>query len=286
VTARPRAALLVERAGPRTTVQDLGRPHLAHLGVPAAGAADVAALRAANAAVGNRPGAAALESTLGGDILVATTPLTLAVTGARTDLRVDGDAVAPGGVVHLAAGQRLQVGRARDGVYVYVAVAGGVDVPVVLGSRSTDTLSHLGGRLIGAGDVLEVGPVTPQGGRGSAAAPLPSRTAPLRLMPGPHLSLVDEQVWATLLGTRWTVTPASDRVALRLAGPSLEPRLRGIRSEGLVPGAVQLPPDRQPVLFLANHPVTGGYPVIAVVRSADVGRAAQHRPGEHLSFAE
>ena len=263
-------ALRVVRAGPRTTVQDLGRRGYAHLGVPAAGAVDAGSMHAANAAVGNPVGTAVLESTLGGDVLVATDTVTLAVVGSR-----DGD-----GVTHLDPGAELRLGRAA-GVYVYVAVAGGIDVPPVLGSRSYDTLSRLGPPPLSAGDLLRVGNTTGV----SYAAPRPDgEGGPLRVVPGPHLDRTPPATFDALCATGWTVSAHSDRVGLRLSGERLDAGIAGIASEGLVAGAVQLPPDGNPVVFLANHPVTGGYPVIAVVAAADIGRAAQTRPGSPLRF--
>jgi biotin-dependent carboxylase-like uncharacterized protein len=264
------SALRVIRAGPRTTVQDSGRIGFAHLGVPVAGAVDVASMRAANAAVGNAWDAAVLESTLGGDVLAADGGgVTVAVVGTATD----------DGVVTLQPGETLRVGRAA-GAYVYVAVAGGVDVEPVLGSQSHDSLSRLGPPPLSTGQVLPVGSAigTPYD------VVCTGRTGPLHVLPGPHLHLLPPGVLDALVAAEWTVTPQADRVALRLAGPPIAPGIDGIASEGLVAGAVQLPPDGAPVLFLANHPVTGGYPVVAVVQSDDIGGAAQSRPGAVVRF--
>jgi len=264
-------ALRVVRAGPRTTVQDGGRIGFAHLGVPVAGAVDVATLRAANAKVGNDWDAAVLESTLGGDVLAAEGGcVTVAVVATASD----------DDVVTLQPGQPLRIGRAA-GAYVYVAVAGGLDVEPVLGSRCNDSLSGLGPPPLSTGQLLPVGSTT---GTPYDVERL-GGTGPLRVLPGPHLELLPTGLLDALVGAEWTVTPRADRVALRLAGPALDPGIGGIASEGLVPGAVQLPPDGQPVLFLANHPVTGGYPVVAVVTADDLDRAAQSRPGATLRFA-
>jgi biotin-dependent carboxylase-like uncharacterized protein len=265
-------ALRVVRAGPRTTVQDLGRRGFAHLGVPVAGAADLRSCAAANAAVGNPPEAAVLESTLGGDVLEAAGDVVVAVVGAGS-LRVE----------RLEAGAQLRVGRAT-GAYAYVAVAGGFDVAAVLGSRSTDTLSGLGPPLVRAGILLPVLAPDRSAARdiGAAAAVESSPELTVPVWPGPHLDLLRPQLYDDLVAAQWTVTPMADRVALRLAGPDLRPGIDGIRSEGLVPGAIQVPPAGRPVVFLANHPPTGGYPVAAVVRHDALPAVAQARPGARL----
>lgn len=264
--------LRVVRAGPRTTVQDAGRHGYAHLGVPAAGVADSASAATANAAVGNLPDAAVLESTLGGDLLEADADLVVAVVGAGP-IRVE----------RLRTGEQLRVGRA-DGAYLYVAVAGGIAVDPVLGSRSTDSLSGLGPPVLRTGAVVPIGPADMSDPRdrleeGGSDNPV------MEVWPGPHLGLLRQGLYDDLLAHVWTVTPAADRVALRLSGPELSPGVDGIDSEGLVPGAIQVPPDGQPVLFLANHPPTGGYPVAAVVAHEALPRAAQSRPGARLRFA-
>jgi biotin-dependent carboxylase-like uncharacterized protein len=265
-------ALRVLRTGPRTTLQDEGRNRLAHVGVPRAGAVDRRAMQRGNAAVGNPPAATVIESTLGGDVLAADGDVLVSVGGAVAE-----------DVVHLSAGEQFRVPRASSGVYVYVAVAGGFDVAPVLGSHSRDTLSGLGPAPLQPGDLLLVaGPVgrpteTSLFGDAGAGDPIPA-------FRGPHLDLVGPHVFDELLSAEWTVTPAADRVALRLSGPRLEPLVAGIESEGVVPGAIQLPPDGRPVVFLANHPVTGGYPVIAVVAFAALPQVAQSRPGASLRF--
>lgn len=155
------SGLLVVRPGPLTTVQDLGRRGVAHLGVPRAGALDEPALRAANRLVGNEPGAAGLETTLGGVALRALGPVVVAVTGAPSPVRVDGRPAAWGAPVAVPAGAVLEVGAATAGVRGYLAVAGAIAVPPVLGSRSTDLLSGLGPAPLAAGDRLPVGPPPP-----------------------------------------------------------------------------------------------------------------------------
>ena len=279
--------LRVEAVGASVLVQDQGRPGWAHLGVPRSGALDRPAADLANRLVGNPPDAACLEVLLGGLVVTAGQGLWVAVTGAPCEVDVDGRAEVFAGAVRLPAGSRLSLGTPRAGLRSYVAVGGGVDVPPVLGSRSTDTLGRVGPAPVAAGDVLPVGAV------GSSPAPLdtprPPGRGPLRLSRGPRADHVAGDVLALLERTSYTVSPDSDRVGLRLVGDPL-PLLRhtGSRpvaelpSEGMVLGAVQVPPDGRPVVFLADHPTTGGYPVVAVVEPADLWQCAQLRPGERV----
>jgi allophanate hydrolase subunit 2 len=175
------------------------------------------------------------------------------------------------------------VSSGSEAVYSYLAVAGGVDVPPVLGSRSRDTLTGIGPAQLAAGDVVLIGR-GPVGERVERQAVVASSQS-LLLLPGPHLDRFPAGAFDQLLqGGEWTVGPRSDRTALRLDGPPVVPSRHDLPSEGLVPGAVQVPPDGQPILFLANHPTTGGYPLIGVVAADDVGRAAQLRPGRSLRF--
>jgi biotin-dependent carboxylase-like uncharacterized protein len=278
--------LTVLAAGPLATVQDRGRPGWAAIGVPRSGAADRGAADLANRLVGNDPAAATVEVTAGGLRLRAERTVLVAVTGAPAPLDVDGRPAPHNAPVTLRAGSVLALGLPPVGLRSYVAVRGGVDVVPVLGSRSTDLLSGLGPGRLAEGDRLPVGtlaadePVVDV-----AAVRAPSSEPVLRVLPGPRRDWLVAAAWAALTAAEWTVTADSDRVGLRLAGPRLE-RARDdeLPSEGLVPGALQVPPDGAPVLFLADHPVTGGYPVLAVVVSADLGAAAQLRPGDRLRF--
>jgi biotin-dependent carboxylase-like uncharacterized protein len=277
-------AVEVQRTGPRTTVQDLGRPGYAHLGVSRAGAADPGSLRRANALVGNSDDAAALESTLGGLAVIAIGTVSLASVGAP--ITVDGvEHEAP---VTVDDGASVRVATPSAGVYSYLAVAGGFDLPAVLGSRSTDTLSGLGPTVLAAGDVLPIGGQSGDGQSGDgqrATNELRTADGPLHIVLGPRDDWFTDDAVRQLLATEWTVQPDSDRTGLRLAGPPLEQRTNDeLPSEGMIAGAIQVPPDGQPIVFLANHPTTGGYPVMAVIRSDDVGRAAQTRPGQRLRF--
>lgn len=281
--------LAVVKPGLLTTVQDLGRPGYAHLGVARSGALDAPALVRANALVGNPPSAAGLETTLTGVTLRAEADLTVAVTGAVAPITVDGQPVAFDAPVAVPAGSVIQVGPARTGVRSYVAVAGGITVPPVLGSRATDTLSGLGPAPLRAGVVLPVGPsgaapdVT-----GLAAPPAASQGSgdvTVRVRLGPRHDWFTGLARAALLEQPYALTPKSNRVGARLAGPSLTRATPGeLASEGIVLGAIQVPADGQPLIFLADHPTTGGYPVIAVVERADLPLIAQARPGTTIRF--
>lgn len=272
--------------GPLATVQDLGRPGWASIGVTASGAADRSAAALANRLVGNDPAAAVVEVTAGGLRVRAGGTLLVAVTGAPVPVVVDGRAAPFDAPLALAPGAVLTLGLPAVGLRSYLAVRGGVDVPPVLGSRSTDTLSGLGPHPLRAGDRLPVGSLAAEEPFVDVAAVRPPSTRPvLRVLPGPRRDWLQPAAWDALVGEPWAVTPDSDRVGLRLVGPRLE-RARDdeLPSEGLVPGAVQVPPGGEPVLFLVDHPVTGGYPVLAVVSTDDLPAAAQLRPGDVVRF--
>lgn len=262
--------IVVLRPGPLSTVQDAGRPGLAHVGVPHAGAADAVAYARANRQVGNRPGAAALEMT---------------AVGPQLRFEVDATVAVHDRVRFVPAGTVLDVGPLGTGVRGYLAVRGGLDVAPVLGSRSTCTLSGLGPPTLQEGDRLAIGRAV--AGEPLVAEPTPAEgTGPLRLLLGPRDDALTDAGLHALLRQEFTVLPASDRTGLRLDGPPLERAgTAELPSEGLVVGSVQVPPDGCPVLFLANHPTTGGYPVVAVVVQSDLPRAAQSAPGDVLRFA-
>jgi biotin-dependent carboxylase-like uncharacterized protein len=278
--------LTVLAPGALATVQDRGRPGWASIGVPRSGAADPASAALANRLVGNDPAAAVVEVTVGGLRVRAERTVLVAVTGAPAPVEIGGRPAPVNAPVTLPAGAVLALGVPRTGLRSYLAVRGGVDVPPVLGSRSTDTLSGLGPAPLRAGDVLPVGRLAadePTVDVAPVAAPTASPV--LRVLPGPRRDWLAPAAWAALSGEPWEVTADSDRVGLRLAGPPLDRARDGeLPSEGLVAGAVQVPPDGAPVLFLADHPVTGGYPVLAVVMTADLPMAAQLRPGDRLRF--
>jgi biotin-dependent carboxylase-like uncharacterized protein len=274
--------LTVVDAGVLTTIQDLGRPGFAHLGVPRAGALDAPAAALGNRIVGNPPSAAVLETTVAGCALRSVTGHWVAITGAPCHVTVGGHEAAFAAPVWVAAGATLVVGPATTGVRSYVAVAGGITVDPVLGSRSTDTLAWVGPPLVSAGVELPIG--APQHEPQAHDTPRPPAAGPLRLLPGPRADWFTDAL-GHLCATSYAVGEASNRIGLRLRGTPLNRMRDGeLASEGMVLGAVQVPPDGQPVIFLADHPVTGGYPVAAVVHPDDLHRCAQLRPGEQVRF--
>ena len=270
------------------TVQDLGRPGLAALGVGRSGAADAGALRLANRLLGNPEEAAAIEVVLGRlGVRACGGGLYVALTGAPCPVTVDGRAAAPGSVVWVPDGAVLRLGIPPSGLRSYLAVRGGLDVAPVLGSRSTDTLAGLGPAPLAAGARLPVGrPPAHHPVVDHAHVPHPATgEVRLRVVPGPRADWFTPAAHLALLEASYEVTADSDRVGMRLAGTALErARHDELPSEGMTLGALQVPPSGQPTLFLADHPVTGGYPVIAVVVGADVDLAAQARPGQRLRF--
>ncbi|MGC4852289.1 biotin-dependent carboxyltransferase family protein [Micromonospora sp. DT4] len=278
------AEIEVLRAGALTTVQDLGRPGWAHLGVPRSGALDPAALRLANRLVGNTEEAAGLEITLTGCALRLTRATTVAITGAEVTVRAGERAGDTGRPLTVPAGTVLRVGPARRGVRSWLAVAGGIDVPAVLGSRATDTLSGLGPAPLRDGDRLPLGPPTGEPAPVDVTigvTPAPELRLGVRL--GPRDDWFTPTALDRLFGSAYTVSPVSNRVGARLAGAALPRAVAGeLPSEGIVLGAVQVPADGQPLIFLADHPTTGGYPVIGVV--TDVTPLAQARPGTTVRF--
>lgn len=283
--ARPEVEVLA--TGPLVLVQDRGRPGLAAVGVGRSGAADAGALRLANRLVGNGPGAAGLEVLLGGLVLRFPAGGVVALAGAEVPADVDGVPVAPHAATRVPPGGVLRTSTAARGLRLYVAVRGGVDVPPVLGSRAADRLAGIGPAPLRVGDTLPVG--TDVVGSAQPWADPPRDwpgTVVLRVAPGPRPDWFATGEFERLLAGRFAVSPASDRVALRLDGPPVERADRGeLPSEPLAPGAVQVPPDGRPVVFGVDHPVTGGYPVVAVVEPRSRDRAAQLRPGDTVRFA-
>ena len=278
--------LTVLAPGPLTTVQDRGRPGRASIGVPRSGAADRPAAALANRLVGNDPSAAVLETTAGGLRVRAERTLLVAVTGAPAPLTLGGRAAALHAPITLQPGAELSLGLPPVGLRSYLAVRGGIDVPEVLGSRSTDTLSGLGPAPLRAGDLLPVGGLAAEEPVVDVAAVRPPVVRPvLSVLSGPRRDWLEPAAWTSLCSAEWTVSADSNRVGLRLTGPRLSRAVDDeLPSEGLVPGALQVPPGGAPVLFLADHPVTGGYPVLAVVVTADLPAVAQVRPGDVVRF--
>lgn len=292
---------MLEVLGPglHTTVQDGGRPDAAALGVPRSGACDPLALAAANLLLGNAPDAAALEMTLVGPELAVREACVVALAGAdlRATVPEDGRRLRPGTSHLLRPGSTITFGAARDGARGYLALAGGVDVPVVLGSRSTAPVGGFGGlegRPLAEGD--QVRPAHPEvlglGGRswpgpgGSSGVALHVGPRTVHIVDGPHAAEFPPGAMALLLETAWTVTPRSDRMGVRLAGPPLPPA-EGPEpaSLGMTWGAVQVPAGGAPIVLLADHPTVGGYRVIAVAASADRPVLGQLRAGDEVRFA-
>jgi biotin-dependent carboxylase-like uncharacterized protein len=292
--------MTILRTGPLTVIKDEGRPGHAGQGVAPSGAVDRGAYARANALVGNPRGAAALECTLGGLRVRFDEPATVALTGTDAVLTVDGTRTAVEEVVSVPAGAEVAVTMPRRGLRSYLAVRGGLAVPAVLGSRSTDRLAGIGPAKPAVGDTLPIGPApdtpAPAAPPSDSSPPAASPSAessggpadadpPLEVDLGPRDDWFTAAAIETLLSAEFTVSPSSDSVGLRLDGPVLaRARTEELPSEGVVRGSVQVPPDGHPIVFQADHPVTGGYPVIAVLTPAAADRAAQARPGARLRF--
>jgi len=283
--------LRVIAPGPLSTVQDLGRYGWQRFGVPVSGALDDFSHRVANRLVGNPDGAATLEMTLAGAKLEALAPVSLAVAGADMPLSLNQRPVEAWQCLRLEPGDVLTVGTARAGVRAYLALAGGIEVPRVMGSRSTNLgggFGGLAGRSLRRGDVLAAG--APAGGRRQRRLPPEHRPAwerrvNLRALPGPQDDYFDQGL-TVFFASEFTVTPDTDRVGCRLQGPEVplaRGRSAGIISEPLAPGGVQVPADGQPIILLGEQTV-GGYAKIATVLSVDLPRVAQLRPGDRVAF--
>ncbi|MCX5397815.1 biotin-dependent carboxyltransferase family protein [Streptomyces sp. NBC_00102] len=288
--------LRVVRAGALTTVQDAGRTGWAHLGVPGAGALDGPAHRLANRLVGNDPAAAVLETTATGCAVRPDRPVVAVVGGAVCRVTVDGRPAAWGAPVRVPAGAVLEAGPALSGLRSYLAFAGGLEPEAVLGSRSADLLSGLGPPPLRDGDTLPLGEPPATGPALPAAAPWAAAPAApgglvLPVRPGPRHDWFTGAALRTLTTAVYRVSAASNRIGLRTEGPALERAgsaggVTGgeLPSEGMVLGAVQVPPDGRPVVFLHDHPTTGGYPVVGVVPADALAAAAQAVPGIPLRF--
>lgn len=293
-------ALEVLEPGLYTTVQDAGRPGYRSRGLPASGAMDLLALESANAAVGNEPHDAALEFTMPGPALRALQEVTIAVAGAGLPVSIDGAPVSPGRATPMARGQTLAVGgqppqqRGQPpwrGVWAYLAIGGGIDVPRPLGSAATYLPGRLGGiagRRLMAGDVLgRLGEPARRSPAASGAVVLPADEVVVRVVRGPQADRFTDEAMRTLTSSAYEVTTQSDRVGVRLAGPALSHRGRtDFLSDGMLPGALQVPADGQPIVIMADGPTTGGYPKIGVVVSEDLRLLAQARPGTQVRFVD
>lgn len=278
------ASVTVLATGALTTLQDGGRPGQAAMGVGRSGACDRASYRLSNRLVGNPENAAVLEVTFGGLWVRADQDIVIVTTGARCD-----GAHAHNAPTTLGSGKDLRLGAPASGLRTYVAARGGFTTELILGSRSTDVLSGLGPTPIAVDDVLPIGtPNHPAPGIDLAPVQDPQTgDVTVCISPGPRRDWFTDQAWNTLTSHSYTVTSDSNRVGLRLDGPPLErTRTQELQSEGMARGALQIPPSGAPVLFLADHPITGGYPVIAYVNDHDVDRCGQLRPGQKVHLRE
>lgn len=277
--------------GPLSLVQDRGRTGYADLGVGRSGAADLPAMQLANRLVGNPAGAAVIEVTLGDLTLRVDGPTWIAITGAPLAVLAGGRARWTGEPVPVPAGGCVELGRPERGLRSYLAVRGGVAVAPVLGSRSTDRLSGLGPKPLVAGARIPVGTPCGRWMPVDTATEFPppgiDEDVKLSLMFGPRDDWFEPEARELLLGSRFEVTADSDRVGLRISGPVLPRRVSAeLASEGVVQGSLQVPPGGRPTIFGPDHPVTGGYPVIAVVPSRDHHLTAQLRPGQGIRFRD
>lgn len=278
----------VLRPGLLTTLQDLGRHGYGHLGVPEAGAADGFSLRIANRLAGNRDGAAALEMTGEGASLRFEAAARVALAGGELEAKLDGIPVPLYQTLDVKAGAVLECGRITQGWRTYLAVAGGIETPKVLGSASSDTLAGLGPAPLETGQRLSTGaPESRLEGAYLRAPPRYPRSTTLRVLAGPEQDWFSPDALRRFATSVFKVLPRSDRTGARLQGPGLAlSRAAELPSMGMTAGAVQVPPSGQPIALLTNHGATGGYPVIANVISADLGALAQLAPGAELRFSE
>ncbi len=281
----------IREPGPLTTVQDLGRAGQLRYGVPPSGPMDRESFLLANRLVGNPDGAAGLECTYMGPRFQTDAPCAVAVTGAPAPVTVNDQPAPRWTTIVLGAGDTVRVGAPRAGVRSYVAISGGIDVPIVLGSRATYVRGRLGGvegRPLRAGDVLALG-AGPQPPVRAVAAP-PAVGAEdetvVRVILGPQADRFTDEGIRTLLGSAYEMTPQSDRMGARLRGPRIaHARGHDIISDGIALGSIQVPGDGQPIVLLADRQSTGGYTKVATLCSFDVGRLSQVKPGQRVRFA-
>jgi len=286
-------ALEVIQPGAFTTVQDLGRYGYQKYGVSPSGAMDRFALRVANLLAGNEEGEAAIEATLLGPRLRALAELRVAFTGADLSPAVDGRPVAMWRAVRVARGSVLSFGAPRSGCRAYLAIGGGIDFPVVMGSRSIHVRSGLGGdgRALAGGDVIKI---KDPGDRGEKSEfpvlpaefiPVYGRQEEVRVLLGPQADSFTRKGIETFLSSSYEITPQADRMGYRLKGPKVEHRSGAdILTDGTPPGSIQVPGDGQPIILLADGQTTGGYAKIAVVASVDLDLLGQARPGDKVRF--
>lgn len=282
-------AIEILGTGPLSTIQDLGRPGHSAVGVPASGALDAEALKLANRLVGNDESCAGIEATFGGLRVRARGGAVVAVTGAVAEVRDDARAQCSHRAIYMPDGASLQIGTPIFGARCYLAVRGGIAGSRIYGSLSTDLLSGLGTPLR-AGQTLPVGRQPPRPVPAADAIPFSGQdsneTVIVRVILGPRDRWFTREALSRLTSSAWNVDSRSNRVGLRLVGPTLTRRVHDeLPSEGVVKGAVQVPSGGQPIVFLNDHPVTGGYPVIAVALESDLDVLAQCRAGQVVRFS-
>ncbi len=283
-------ALHVLSCGPATSLQDRGRFGWQRFGIGPAGAMDAQALALANLLVGNAAGTGAIEFALaGGRFRLAGGRARVALAGPDCVLRVDGRPIAALTTATVEDGQTIDIGAVSGGIFAYLAVAGGLAVAPVLGSVALHLRAGIGGldgRPLRTGDRLPLVVAAPAGPDRTGPA-LPPASGPIRVLPGPQDDHFTAAGIATFLGSDYTVSPQSDRMGLRLLGAAIAHGAKGtnIVSDGIATGAIQVPGSGEPLVLLADRQTTGGYPKIATVISADLGRLAQSRPGAVLRFA-
>jgi biotin-dependent carboxylase-like uncharacterized protein len=280
--------ITILKAAVQTTVQDLGRHGLRHLGVGAAGAMDQLALMIGNYLVANPANAAGLELCMPPARIRLDAHCAIALTGADCSARLDNTPLVVGHRVVVEAGQTLDLSAARSGIRAYLCLSGGIDVPQVLGSRSTDLSAGIGGldgRLMRDGDVLKISQSTLPS-RAPAAVLLPQMGSMIRVIPGPDADEFAPDWRDALLQASWKVTNQSNRMGYRLDGPALIRRAtEELRSHAVFPGVIQVPAGGAPIVLMADAQATGGYPRIASVIAADQWRLAQIAPGRSIQFA-
>lgn len=289
----------IVHSGIQSSVQDLGRVGFCRIGVAVSGAMDAFALKVANILVGNEEGAAAIEATLGGFEIRFLADTIFALTGADAAAALDGEPLPPWWVQGVSAGQTLKAGWPRQGMRSYVAVSGGLEAPVIMGSRSTDLKGGFGGlhgRALQQGDQLEPGLAKADvdmhrafglSTRKSNLLPPdePDRTV-VRFTPAAEWETIGSEARRLFRDTEWQVQPDSNRIGYRLTGPAIQPETaRELFSHGIVPGTIQLPPSGLPVIQLNDGNTSGGYPKLGVVIKADLRKLGQVRLGGRVRFA-
>lgn len=283
--------IAIVRPGVLSTVQDLGRRGCAAFGIPPCGAMDEVALRIANRLVGNREDLAAVELTLAGPEIRFEADAIIALAGSKFECAVDGGPAPFGEALAVRAGQRLTIGRSREGARGILALAGGIEVPMVLGSRSTCLAAAFGGfegRPLRAGDRLAVAEISAPVRRGRLrrdALPAYASRCSVRVVGGPQSEAFSADGQRTFFDSTYRVSPRSDRMGVRLDGPAIEHASPAdLLPEGIAPGAIQVPADGMPIILGVDRPTTGGYTKIATVITADLWRIAQAKPGDEVRF--